>query len=781
MLLARLDEHSGLCANRPCALFLTEGHHLPAYAFQLLELALKQGFTPFAAPWFAVHSTDKGIFLAAGIRMTADGRLPITDWCWVRPRLLTPLFRVDVIARAALSKLADDCPHALISFHPGLEMRNARCGKPHNLCVIPALIQARPRLVRLYMEEGLTCSRAGELLRDWWDWRLQLGLSRTAMFPRLLLSINLHVAESIAGSGVHLVGVDLLPYGGYVPEAQQRFWLQRASAWLRFAYERAYDPPTVLLPRPSHYSSKDVRPLVLPHNRPAQLEIFLPCAEHWFSCEEGRTQLRYELMRILDEGEHCIVTLSEDSAGVYKGMSAHARKVGGYITLDYTFSGVASSASVPHPLSALLPSLDSGHCYVETSSRNDAGVTFLDSRLIGPKFPADGLSTQAALLNYLARSVNEDTSVPSDPFGRRYVEPGVGRGYLVDFLRIEGRPEIVDFSVIGGGLTSYSREGYVNVGRTIDGKVTLGRAIHRKLCADRLEEAGCRTAPVVAVIALTNERVVLPGGKYVAAALLVRGFRSVLRIKQLDPVACLYHSLQARPKLVSFLTDSRWNLRNEKLQQPLLGTKPPFFAALGRWGMSAVLPSIASRNQPPLNLFDPDVRARQCRFRATRMYAPFLVDLVKARVATEIGRDPVREPLTNLEYAHWFASTMGRQLAILRQVRFLFDYHQEGISHPLPIWLYSLGENNITLMAEFADLDTGFFVDAPDESSVDELRLTRRDLAILSRNFEVFHRRDLRLARSAVRTLVTIACHGQSTAIAPVLRRFESQYVNPKH
>ena len=173
---------------------------------------------------------------------------------------------------------------------------------------------------------------------------------------------------------------------------------------------------------------------------------------------------------------------------------------------------------------------------------------------------------------------------------------------------------------------------------------------------------------------------------------------------------------------------------------------------------------------------EPDTRALRHRFRATRMYAPLLIDIIKMRVAIEVGRDPINEPLTNLEYAQWFASTMGHQLALFYKARFLHDYHQEGISHQLPTWLYTLGENNITLMAEFPDLDTGIFVDAPDEGSAEELHLTNRDIVKLSSNFERFHSVDLQRARSVVCTLATIACHGRSIAIEPVLRCFESEY-----
>ena len=228
---------------------------------------------------------------------------------------------------------------------------------------------------------------------------------------------------------------------------------------------------------------------------------------------------------------------------------------------------------------------------------------------------------------------------------------------------------------------------------------------------------------------------------------------------------------------MSFLNDERWNLYDGKpSQRSNFQEKQLFQTATDRYGISFVLPRITTFSQRTVDPFEPDIRALHQRFRATRMYAPLLIDVIKMRVAMEMARDPVHEPLTNLEYAQWFAATMGRQLALFHKARFLHDYHQEGISIQFPQWLYTLGENNITLMAEFPDLDTGIFVDTPDEGSAEELNLTNKDITTLSTNFESFHRVDLRRARSVVCTLVTIACHGQSIAIEPVLRCFESEY-----
>ena len=776
--MSRLDEYRGFTSSEPCALFLTEGHHISTFESQLLTIAFRCGFAVYAAPWFTLKPNDRGILAMAPTRMTANGLMPTTDWCWIRPRLLTPLFPVDAITGTTMRRLANENSRAIVSFHPHPEVETSRVTTASHLRLIPALLQAQPPLLRLYMEPGSGRERALALLKTWWSQREQ-QLRLTRIFHRLLLTINLYIDES-TDAGERLVRVDFVPCRRTTATPRGSFWLKRACSWLRLAYARSCDSPKLLLPKPSYFlSSPSNTFLTADHPRSCGERHDDSSPKHSLAREEGRMHLRHELETALSKGEERTLTLDKPSTRAYPGLSVRARKAGEHAVLEFIFSNDSSLAKAPHPLSALLPSLDRGHCYVETRSRKDAELVFIDPKLSGPQFAANTGNARASVLEYLGRTIVEEHEDPTDLFGRRYVEPGSGRAYLVDFLRIDDRPELLDFSVIGGGLTPYARGGYIDIGRPVDGKLALGRALHRKRCADRLEELGCRTAPVIAIVVLRDDHISLPNGELPVASLLIRGFRSVLRIKQLDPIACLHHGYRARPNLVSFLTDGRCSLSEEKHpRQSRLREEQLFSIALDRYGVSGVLPTIASDHLYGFDRVDPNSRALRCRSRATRLYSPFLVDVIKFRVAMEIGRDPVCEPLANLEYATWFASTMGRQLALCRRAGFLHDYHQEGIaaSNQLPWWLYSLGENNITLMAELPDLDTGIFVDAPDEGSVEELHLTHRDLAILSRNFYRFHRRDLRIARSAVCTLVTIVCHGQSTAIEPVLRCFESAY-----
>ena len=352
--------------------------------------------------------------------MTADGILAITDWFSVRPRLLAPLFPVDAVTRAALNSLASNSPRAIIAFHPQLDAGSANFARPNNLRAIPALLQAQPRLLRLYSENVPRRNRAAALLNEWWNQRMQ-GLSRTLTFPRLLLPINLHVDESTDALDVHLMGVGLLPCGGYASEAEESLWLKRACDWLRLAYGRVRDSPTVLLPKPSQGFLDCAQPFVPLNNSRSKREVHASVPACSFSHEEGRMQLRCELMATLQEGQECILTLKEDSAGVYNGVGVRARRVGQHIALDFTFEVGTSLADVPHPLSALLPRLDSGHCYVETSPHKGADLVFVDSNLRVPKFAADPSNAKEAILKYLGRTINEDDGASSDDSHHRRI------------------------------------------------------------------------------------------------------------------------------------------------------------------------------------------------------------------------------------------------------------------------------------------------------------------------------------------------------------------------
>lgn len=411
---------------------------------------------------------------------------------------------------------------------------------------------------------------------------------------------------------------------------------------------------------------------------------------------------------------------------------------------------------------------------VATRARADAYFAHLAPELTGPDL---GVAREAALLRWLGRNI--DPGAADDAEGHRLVEPGVGRSVLVDRLSVEGRPELVDFSALGVGVTPYASGGYVNVGRPIDGLAGLDRSLHRRDCAARLEAAGCRAGQVVAVIGLRDAAIDLPHAAGVPAAIAVRGFRCVLRVKQLDPVGPFLHSHQHAPAAHDLLLHPGWdaataNRRAEVApdaalleQKTLVGLETYAQAcSLGQLTRHALAP-------PPYAGLH---AALARRLGILRLYAPTLIGLARARLATELGRDPAREAPDNRAYATWFAETIGRQLATFHRLRFLHDYHHCGVARTKPGTMHSLGENNVSLLAEFPDLDTGIFVDRYDAAQADALFLTRADHDVLASGFTGFHLRDVAAAREVVQTLAFVALDGDASGIARALAAYDAAY-----
>ena len=168
--------------------------------------------------------------------------------------------------------------------------------------------------------------------------------------------------------------------------------------------------------------------------------------------------------------------------------------------------------------------------------------------------------------------------------------------------------------------------------------------------------------------------------------------------------------------------------------------------------------------------------ARARRLDAVRLYAPMVLEMARARLAVELGRDPEMEAPDSTGYVHWFAATLGQQFARFRALRFLHDYHQASIGRAGPSWLYSLGENNVTLLAEFPDLDTGLFLDRYDPEHFDEVFLTKADFAALSDEFDAAHARDVAAGRGVVRTLAFVALDGDPAGMADADRAFDAAY-----
>jgi hypothetical protein len=168
--------------------------------------------------------------------------------------------------------------------------------------------------------------------------------------------------------------------------------------------------------------------------------------------------------------------------------------------------------------------------------------------------------------------------------------------------------------------------------------------------------------------------------------------------------------------------------------------------------------------------------ARARRLALVRLYAPLLLGLARARLAVELGRDPETERPDNRFYAAWFADCLGRQLATFHRLRFLHDYHHPGVARTTPGSLHSLAENNVSLLAEFPDLETGIFVDGFDQAQADTLFLTKADYEVLEENYAAFHAIEVARARAVVLTLAFVALDGDPAGIAAALQDFDAAY-----
>jgi hypothetical protein len=433
----------------------------------------------------------------------------------------------------------------------------------------------------------------------------------------------------------------------------------------------------------------------------------------------------------------------------------------------------------PHPLAALLPCLAEGPVQVATKAHEKAYFAHLAPELDGPAI-AGHPTGDAGLLHWLGRTIDPAADPAThDPLGMRLVEPGVGRSVLVDRLTLRSRPELVDFSALGAGVTPYASGGYANVGRLIDGMAGRDRGLHRRDCAARLEAAGCRAGQVVAVIGLPGCVIRVPHAPEIEAAVVVRGFRCMLRVKQLDPVGHFLHSQQYTPAAHALMLHPFWDAPGaRRAADPLVAwQEQQTLAGLEAYAQTAALGQLAVHAlMPPPDAGLGEARAR--RLALVRLYAPVLLGLARARLAVELGRDPESERLDNRFYAAWFADCLGKQLATFRRLRFLHDYHHPGVARTTEGTLHSLSENNVSLLAEFADLETAIFVERFDQAQVDTLFLTRADYEVLEDNYAAFHAVEVARARSVVLTLAFVALDGDPAGIAAALQGFDAAYAH---
>jgi hypothetical protein len=317
----------------------------------------------------------------------------------------------------------------------------------------------------------------------------------------------------------------------------------------------------------------------------------------------------------------------------------------------------------------------------------------------------------------------------------------------------------VDFSATGAGLTPYSWGGFVDLGTPITGRAALARAEHRRSCADRLEEAGCRAAPVFAIIVLPEEQITMPDDSLSPAAIVVRGFRCVLRVKQLDPVAGFYHSIQHAPLVAEAVLQAAGTAVPPADTADILLALDEYCAA----------PDDIRRLVLGRSAAGPSEQARNLRLSLIHAHAPVLLELARRRLARDLGAG-----ITLRDYVEWFAISLGRTLARWRALRFLHDYHQPGIGRSAPA--FTLVENNVTLLGEFPDLDTGLFVDDPPGRVGAELQLSPSELQQLRHGFSEFHLREVAACRAVAATLAAIALPSSGRPADEAMHCFDAAY-----
>jgi hypothetical protein len=412
-----------------------------------------------------------------------------------------------------------------------------------------------------------------------------------------------------------------------------------------------------------------------------------------------------------------------------------------------------------HPLAAVLPSLDGENGVVQTEQLPEARFVYLDERLA----PVDGASIRReALFARLARTTIRERE-PGPGREPRYVEPGVGRTCLVGALAVTDRPDLVDFSVTGVGLTPYSWDGFVNLGTPVTGRAALARAEHRRRCADRLEAAGCPVAPVLAILEIGDETVRMPDDSISPAVIIVRGFRCVLRVKQLDPVASLYHSVQHAPLLAEAILAAAGGPQSADADVDDL------LIALDQFGPAH---DDIRRLLTGGALIGPWESARQMRLRLVHRYAPVLIDLARRRLAALEGADI--DDIEVRDYVGFFAASLGATLGRFRQQRFLHDYHHGTDGRPAP--MNTLVENNVTLLAEIPDLDTAIFVDDDPALVAEAVQVTPSHLGQLRHSYDDLHHHEVAASRAIAGTLAAAAQPGSADAVQAALRQFDAAY-----
>jgi hypothetical protein len=470
--------------------------------------------------------------------------------------------------------------------------------------------------------------------------------------------------------------------------------------------------------------------------------------------ESGRKELMARLQRLAVSGQVVVISDPNDPSLCLVVRGAAERS-----TVEVVLKGGIRGPARTHPVASVLPDVLPEQGMVNTMPWPTAQLAYLDPELRGPTLPWRA-AIDDGLMEYLARvfSTDEPPSAGS-PAGRRYVEPGVGRSYLVDFLEFAGRPEFCDFSVSGAGRSPYCTAGYLLADAITDGNMSSVRARHRHQMAVRLAAAGARVPRTAAIIDLPGRDHRMPDGTQVPAAMLIRGFRTVLRVKQLDPLANL------------MLSQPWWRLVQDISRA---GPHDPQSAGTPPANCSCYVPSVMLGTWPGRRC-DTSSRCFQHRWQQVRAGSPQVLELARTRLSIEESRDPVTELMSAEEFATRFAAILGAQLSLLRQLRVLHDYRMlRGRRQDSSSVTNSLGDTNVTLAGELADLDTAIAVDEPD--SEESLLITRAERLYLAEQFNDLHGIEAGLASGICQTVALIAADGAQQAADAAATAFWRAY-----
>jgi hypothetical protein len=407
--------------------------------------------------------------------------------------------------------------------------------------------------------------------------------------------------------------------------------------------------------------------------------------------------------------------------------------------------------SLPPPALGLLQ--PDASMLVATRAERDIDVEYAADSLVPPSIA--GTPSQDQPWDYLARTIALDAT-DHDPIGDRFVEPGVGRSYLLDFLRFDGQPQFLDFSATGVGRTPYSAGGLTLGLNRDDGYMPLVRARHRHRLSLIIERGGGRVPRTAAIVRLRNHYRRERNGAEIPVALLIRGFRSVLRVKQLDPVGSL------------MLSRRHWNaiqrqLRSESARNP---ATPPL--------------------SDPCRCLTPTFLLTQCSPRRTcnvlrrhhiATTAPAMFWGARARLAFELEGEAIADAIPAAEFASWFSGTLGEQLGVLANLRILHEYRAVlPAKADLAEGPNSLSDTNVTLAAELPDLDTAILVDDDEAYNHEVFGLSRAQQQGLRSSFGTLHAREVALARDIARVLTIVAVPDDPVAAEHSRHAFDQGY-----